>query len=220
MSGWDTYDYGARGYYAAIGRFASPDPLCEDTYDVSPYAYALNNPLRYNDPTGLSANDTIVNKDIPEVTVVASRINPVGTRAMDPVTGFWGWTEYLAFGRTYNSGQNSNGNYPVLKATWVVNSEGIITGVQPLTGTPPIPVFKGGSLFIKGYQYVDKLKFHKLIKPKILKQVKKIQDFSKTVGSNPDIAVENGMIILQGAKSGPYAGSVLKTELNVLDFFK
>ena len=29
--GYDTYDYGFRGYYATIGRFTSIDPLCERT---------------------------------------------------------------------------------------------------------------------------------------------------------------------------------------------
>ena len=28
------------------------DPLCEEYYSVSPYTYALNNPVRYKDPDG------------------------------------------------------------------------------------------------------------------------------------------------------------------------
>ena len=31
MHVYDTYDYGARGYYPAMGRFTSVDPLCETT---------------------------------------------------------------------------------------------------------------------------------------------------------------------------------------------
>jgi len=34
------------------GRFTSVDPLCEKYYSISPYAYCLNNPVRYNDPDG------------------------------------------------------------------------------------------------------------------------------------------------------------------------
>ena len=30
----------------------SVDPLCEKYYWISPYAYCLNNPVRYTDPTG------------------------------------------------------------------------------------------------------------------------------------------------------------------------
>ena len=52
MSGYDTYDYGARGYYPAIGRFTSVDPLAERYYSTSPYVYCLNNPVNYIDPNG------------------------------------------------------------------------------------------------------------------------------------------------------------------------
>ena len=52
MNGYDTYDYGARGYYPAIGRFTTMDPLCEKYYSISPYAYCLNNPVRFTDPDG------------------------------------------------------------------------------------------------------------------------------------------------------------------------
>ena len=43
MHGYDVYEYGARGYYATIGRFTSIDPLCEQTPWQSPYVYANNN---------------------------------------------------------------------------------------------------------------------------------------------------------------------------------
>jgi RHS repeat-associated protein len=51
--GYDTYDYGARGYYPAIGRFTTVDPLAEKYYSISPYAYCAGNPVNRIDPTGM-----------------------------------------------------------------------------------------------------------------------------------------------------------------------
>ena len=45
------YDYGARMYMSDIGVFATHDPLSEVTFQ--PYAYAYNNPIFFNDPTGM-----------------------------------------------------------------------------------------------------------------------------------------------------------------------
>ncbi|MFT3993619.1 MAG: hypothetical protein QM660_04880 [Dysgonomonas sp.] len=39
----------------------SIDPLCEKYYWISPYVYALNNPLRYVDPDGRLARDSVGN---------------------------------------------------------------------------------------------------------------------------------------------------------------
>ncbi len=38
-------------------RFTSIDPLAEKYYSISPYAYALNNPMRMIDPTGMAVED-------------------------------------------------------------------------------------------------------------------------------------------------------------------
>ena len=49
------YNYDARHYDPAIGRFISPDSLIPNLYDpqqLNPYAYCRNNPLIYVDPTG------------------------------------------------------------------------------------------------------------------------------------------------------------------------
>jgi RHS repeat-associated protein len=57
MHGYDTYDYGARGYYAAMGRFMTVDPLAEKYYSISPYAYCLGNPMRFIDIAGRAPGD-------------------------------------------------------------------------------------------------------------------------------------------------------------------
>ena len=51
--GWNTYDYGFRGYYAPIGRFTTIDPLAEQTPWQSPYSYANNNFINAIDYMGL-----------------------------------------------------------------------------------------------------------------------------------------------------------------------
>ncbi|MCR5316469.1 MAG: RHS repeat-associated core domain-containing protein [Bacteroidaceae bacterium] len=52
MHGLNEYDYGARHYDPAIGKFTTMDPLCEKYYHISPYAYCLGNPVVFFDPNG------------------------------------------------------------------------------------------------------------------------------------------------------------------------
>ena len=52
MHGLNTYDYSARQYNPVTARWDRMDPLCENYYGVSPYAYCGNNPVNAVDPDG------------------------------------------------------------------------------------------------------------------------------------------------------------------------
>ena len=52
QGGLDWYDYGARHYDVALGRWHVVDPMAEEYYGISPHVYVANNPLKYIDLNG------------------------------------------------------------------------------------------------------------------------------------------------------------------------
>ena len=58
--GLNWYDYGARHYDAAVGRFHTQDRFAEKYYPMSPYQYGANNPVNCIDVNG---DSIIINKE-------------------------------------------------------------------------------------------------------------------------------------------------------------
>ena len=49
---FNVYDFGARLYDPALGRWLAQDPLAEKFYPQSPYLFCAGNPMKIVDPTG------------------------------------------------------------------------------------------------------------------------------------------------------------------------
>ena len=53
-NGLDLYDFHARWYDPELCQFTTMDPLCENYYDISPFAYCAGDPVNNIDPTGMA----------------------------------------------------------------------------------------------------------------------------------------------------------------------
>jgi RHS repeat-associated protein len=104
----NTYDSGARTMSVDVPVWRTPDPLAENHYEWSQYAYCLNNPIRYCDPEGL---DTM-SCNLPPVTVTPQNNN---TQSASP----W-YYNIPVFGSSAECSDNfRNGHYGVAFAAFL-----------------------------------------------------------------------------------------------------
>lgn len=127
----------------------SIDPLCEKYYSISPYAYCMNNPVRYIDPNGC---DTVPANEIWDYDLINFRSDGMGLLDDNfiPVI-IDGVTKYHL--RQITSGENE-GNYIAIEQLGVDSETGIeMFEYKYIVGKDKVEDFKSGNDAAIGFQY-------------------------------------------------------------------
>jgi RHS repeat-associated protein len=137
------YDLPFRNYDASLGRFFQEDPLAHTDHTTSPFAYAGNNPVANNDPSGLTIDysTSYENQDYRFMMEERARIH-------DMLAAFQGWSRDGGRGgggnisaEGYSDSQlrsmyrSQGGSYENFGAWFAANVDGFGLGDRKIQGT-------------------------------------------------------------------------------------
>lgn len=154
-SGLEWYDYGARHYDAALGRWHAMDPMAQKFYSVGPYVYCLNNPVLLVDPNGMWPTWGGIKKDVKKaVNTSLSFVNGAVSAIADNM--LMGTTSLRESGMyssatAYNAGQDAGDVISIfIGGVEVIKGFGEVTG-----GVLGSPESAGVSLTVSAKGAVD-----------------------------------------------------------------
>lgn len=125
----------------------SIDPHCEKYYSISPYAYCMNNPVRFIDPNGC---DTVPANEIWDYDLINFRSNGMGLLDDNFIT-IDGVIKYHL--RQITSGENE-GNYMAIEQLGIDEETGVeMFEYKYIVGKDKVEDFKNGNDEATGFQY-------------------------------------------------------------------
>jgi RHS repeat-associated protein len=142
-SGLEMYSTDYRGYDPQLGRFWQIDPHANETEDFSPYAFANNNPISYNDPLGLDTSWKV----LPTAVVIYTPTPAPSSQINVGLANTKGDAPEVSAGPAPATANSTSGGAEVAEAGLItLGVLGEEAGGIVITGTASIPLVIGGAI--------------------------------------------------------------------------